>query len=385
MTVSSARKPVMRIRDACGCSARTFGKNSQPRHLGHTLIGDDRSKLAAGYLCQSSVRRTAARDGVSLPGDLFAEDVEDSRVVNHEQDRAFGKLIVFSRGRTPRRCARPDGRSNQPHAPLPRTADQVLSVFPSCRAKVSAQIAATDRRLAQAKLVELTAQKEALDEAHEALGENFEHSLGLCHRLISTFYPLIGTRTKAVVEICRQMAAAGGFTGEEKHVLVTSAWLHDIGLVGVKHDILQKLFHRPEDCSPADWATIREHLDLRADTGGVRGSADYRRGNDPCAPRTLRRERLSRPAGRDGNPVDGALPAVAAGFVDTGLSKEKAGEMLAKQSGTAFDPEAVRLFFAATSIAQLPRQVSELLLDDLRPGMRLAKGHLQPGGPAADR
>jgi len=45
-----------------------------------------------------------------------------------------------------------------------------------------------------------------------------------------------------------------------------------------------------------------------------------------------------------------------------------------------FDPEAVRLFLKVTHLIQLPRQVKEILLEDLRPGMTLASGIYNPHG-----
>ncbi|MEM7673968.1 MAG: two-component system response regulator, partial [Verrucomicrobiota bacterium] len=55
-------------------------------------------------------------------------------------------------------------------------------------------------------------------------------------------------------------------------------------------------------------------------------------------------------------------------------------DQILKQSGKAFDPEAVRLFMKATRLDQLPQQVKEVLFSELEPGMRLAKGIYAPNG-----
>ena len=93
-----------------------------------------------------------------------------------------------------------------------------------------------------ARLEELGLKKHALDEAHAAMQANFDHSLELCYRIISTFYPLLGQHTKQVVAICQRMAKSGHFSEEEEQVLLASAWLHDIGLIGFERTLLHKFY-----------------------------------------------------------------------------------------------------------------------------------------------
>ena len=54
--------------------------------------------------------------------------------------------------------------------------------------------------------------------------------------------------------------------------------------------------------------------------------------------------------------------------------------MIVADSGRAYDPEAVRLFFKAAQPTELPRQVREMMLSELRPGMHLARGIFSPAG-----
>ena len=244
---------------------------------------------------------------------------------------------------------------------------------------LNAELAAANDAL-RAKVGELTAQKEQLDESNEALMENFEHSLGLCYRIINTFHPLLGTRTKAVVEICRKMTESDDLSTEDKHVLMTSAWLHDIGLIGVKREVLHKLFHRPTECTPEEWAMIHQHpgygqtlaafVDRLTAVGAtIRGH--HERFDGKGYPDALAAGSI---------PWTARCLAVAVAFVETGLPKDQAGAFIVKQSGIAFDPDAVRLFFKATQSHDLPRQVREVTLGDLRPGMHLAKGIYSPAG-----
>ena len=230
------------------------------------------------------------------------------------------------------------------------------------------------------KVEQLIEQKHQLDDANEALNENLDHSLGLCYRIINTFNPLLGARTKATVELCRKMAQTDDFTAEEKRVLMASAWLHDIGLVGVDRDILHKFLTRRDDCRPDDWASIRQHpiygqtmaafVD-RLNNVGATIRAHHERFDGTGYPDRYAREMI---------PWTARCLAVAAAFVETGLPADKAGEAIVAESGRAFDPDAVRLFFTATKTSDLPRQVRELMLNELRPGMHLARGIFSPAG-----
>jgi hypothetical protein len=67
-------------------------------------------------------------------------------------------------------------------------------------------------------------------------------------------------------------------------------------------------------------------------------------------------------------------------FVECGLPKDQAIEAIMTESGRALDPEAVRLFLKVTHLIQLPRQVKEILLNELEAGMTLANGLYSPHG-----
>ncbi len=220
----------------------------------------------------------------------------------------------------------------------------------------------------------------SLDTAHDALRQNFEHSLGLCFRLISTFYPLLGKQAQAVVEICRVMAATEFFTETERHVLMTSAWIYDIGLVALDRPLLHKLFTRPESCTPEEHALLRHHpiigqtlaafVDQLADVGSTI-RAHHERFDGSGYPDGHAGENI---------PWTARCLAVAVAFVQTGMPKEQACEFLREESGRGFDPEAVRLFFRTNSMSNLPRNVREVLMVELQPGMELARGVVTPSG-----
>jgi response regulator RpfG family c-di-GMP phosphodiesterase len=230
------------------------------------------------------------------------------------------------------------------------------------------------------ELVRLTRQKGELDEAHDALRVNFEHSLGLCFRLISTFYPLLGRQAQGVVEICRAMAASEYFTEAERHALMTSAWIYDIGLVALDRGLLHRLLIHPQECSEQERTLLRYHPIIgqtlaafvdQLQEVGITIRAHHERFDGTGYPDGLAGQSI---------PWTARCLAVAVAFVQSGLPRERAVEFIQTESGSGFDPEAVRLFLRSTRISDLPENVKEVLMAELQPGMRLARGIVAPSG-----
>jgi len=230
------------------------------------------------------------------------------------------------------------------------------------------------------KLNELSAKKQALDEASVALQANFDHSLELCYRIINTFYPLLGQHTKQVVAICQRMARSGHFSPEEEQVLVASAWLHDIGLIGFERSLLHRFFATPEFLTDDDRKLLQQHpvygQVLATFVDQLKGvgetiRAHHERFDGRGYPDGLAGEMIPRPA---------RCLAVAVHFVECGVPKDSAMQGILRQSGTAFDPEAVRLFLRSMPPSEVPRTMREVLVEELSPGMKLATGIYSQGG-----
>jgi response regulator RpfG family c-di-GMP phosphodiesterase len=249
----------------------------------------------------------------------------------------------------------------------------------SSNATLQMQTAQLNEQL-EAKLEELGAKKQALDEANAALQANFDHSLELCYRIINTFYPLLGLHTKQVVEICQRMVESGHFSQEEERVLIASAWLHDIGLVGFERALLHRFFSTPESLTDDDRKLLQHHpiygqaLATFVDqlTGvGETIRAHHERFDGQGYPDGLAGEMIPRTA---------RCLAVAVHFVECGVPKDSAVQGILRQSGTAFEPEAVRLFLRSIPSAEVPRTMREVLVEELSPGMKLATGIYSPSG-----
>ena len=232
----------------------------------------------------------------------------------------------------------------------------------------------------EAQVRNLEAQKQELDRANQELATSYEHSLDLCVRILATYDPLLGGQTKAMVEIARKMTETEHFSDDERHVLRASAWLCDLGLIGVPRELLRNFRNAPSRLSEREITTLHGHpiysqtlasfVDSRAAVGETI-RAHHERFDGKGYPDGLSGLSI---------PWTARCLAVAVWFIECGLSKEQAIEAVVAESGRALDPEAVRLFLKVTHLLQLPRQVKEILLEELQPGMVLANGLYSPHG-----
>jgi response regulator RpfG family c-di-GMP phosphodiesterase len=231
-----------------------------------------------------------------------------------------------------------------------------------------------------AQVKNLEAQKLELDRVNRDLATSYEHSLDVCVRILATYDPLLGGQTKAMVEIAKKMAETEHFSDEERHVLIASSWLCDLGLIGVSRDLMRNFRNAPHRLSERELSSLHSHpiysqtlasfVDTRAAVGETI-RAHHERFDGKGYPDGLSGLNI---------PWTARCLAVAVWFIESGLPKDQAIEMIVSESGKALDPEAVRLFLKVTHLLQLPRQVKEILLDELEPGMVLANGLYSPHG-----
>lgn len=244
---------------------------------------------------------------------------------------------------------------------------------------LNAQLRAANASL-EAKVIDLEQQRQRLDAANHRLAESYEQSLDLCRRILTTYDPILGNQSKALVEFATHMAGTDHFTPEERHALRTAAWLCDIGLIGVPREMLRAFRLDPDQLSERERSTLHSHpifsqtiaaqVDSRSDVGEII-RAHHERYDGRGFPDGLEGDAIPWPA---------RCLAVAVGFVESGLSKNAAIDALLAESGRAYDPEAVRLFLKVSNLVQLPRQVREIMLHELEPGMVLASGLYSPLG-----
>lgn len=207
-----------------------------------------------------------------------------------------------------------------------------------------------------------------------------ERAIGLCFRLLSTFSPLLGRQTQGVVEACRIITGTEYFNDAQRRVLMTSAWIYDVGLISVGRELLQRSLSGSAGCSDREMEIVAVHpvigqvvaafVDSDHEVG-ITVRAHHERFDGAGYP-----DRLA----ADSIPWTARCLAVAVGFVHSGLCNDAAVEYLVRESGAAFDPEVVRLFVRSMRLSSLPPNVREVLMGELQPGMRLARGITSTAG-----
>lgn len=230
------------------------------------------------------------------------------------------------------------------------------------------------------QLKELAADKKEIDDAHDALKTNFSRSLELCQRILTTFNPLLGEQAKSAMKICKIMADTQYFDEEQKHVLDVSARLYDIGLAAVPPGFMAAVQKNAEDAPPElktvflnhtiHGQTLASFVDLLKPVGDTI-RAHHERYDGTGFPDGLGGEMIPWPA---------RCLAVVVYYVTCGLPQEQAVDRILEMSGTAFDPDATRLFLRCAQATNLPRSVREVMVDELEVGMQLATGIYSPTG-----
>ncbi|HVY68935.1 MAG TPA: HD domain-containing phosphohydrolase [Verrucomicrobiae bacterium] len=217
-------------------------------------------------------------------------------------------------------------------------------------------------------------QNTQLENLNKALGENLQQSVELCLKTMQTFYPMLGAQARRVHEVCRAMADGLQLPPEQRQVLEISAWLHDVGLVGIPRQLIKRWLDYPDTLNEAERALIEQHTvmgqELASFVHNLEGvgktiRSHHERYDGKGYPDRLAGESI---------PWLARLLAVAVGYASSNQPPREALEAVKLQGGSAYDPDAVRTFVRCLPQANVPRRQREVLLAELRPGMVLAKG-----------
>lgn len=217
-------------------------------------------------------------------------------------------------------------------------------------------------------------QNQQLEDLNRALAANLERSIALCLNTMQTFYPTLGTQARRVHELCRVMGQSLGLSQEDQQTLELSAWLHDIGLVGVPRQLIKRWQQSPSALTDAERTLIEQHPVLGEELAGfvhhLQGvgptiRAHHERYDGGGYPDHLAAESI---------PWLGRLLAVAVSYAESNYTGQDAVEAVKLGSGTVFDPDAVRAFLRSLPKAIVPPKEREVLLSELKPGMVLARG-----------
>ncbi|MDB6129947.1 MAG: rpfG 1 [Verrucomicrobiales bacterium] len=213
----------------------------------------------------------------------------------------------------------------------------------------------------------------ALQELNETLRQNLQKSVELCVKTLETFYPTLGSQARRVYELCRAMSGNLNLSDAEQQALEISGWLYDIGLIGVPRHVIRKWELEPHTLTEQEVMLIEQHpaageklvgfihtLGLVGPT--IRGHHENFDGSG--YPDKIAGEYI---------PWTARLLAVAVAFAESKHDPNDTLEIIKRQSGVVYDPEAVRALLRSLPKANMPKRLREVLMAELRPGMVLAK------------
>ena len=223
----------------------------------------------------------------------------------------------------------------------------------------------------QIKLV--AQQNQQLAGMNGALEQNLVRSMELCVRTMQTFYPSLGSQTWRVAEVCKAIAAQLKLSPADRHVLESSALLHDIGLVGLQRQTIKKWHEGREPLTTAEKALIEQHPILGQELANFSSGlekvgevirAHHEHYDGSGYPDQLVGEKI---------PWLARLLAVVVAYASSPLTSPEAVAQIKAHSGTWYDPEAVRALLHNLNVSQVTRQEREIDLGELRPGMVLSR------------
>ena len=243
---------------------------------------------------------------------------------------------------------------------------------------MNSELAELNRALAR-QIAREAEQNSQLATLNQALEQNLQRSVQLCLKTMETFYPSLGMHAKRVHELCSAMAEGLQLPQNQRQILEISAWLHDVGLVGIPRRLIRAWQEAPASLNPAELALVKQHPVMGQELAGF-----VHHLSEVGAVIRSHHERFDgsgypdRRAG-DRIPWLGRLLAVAVSYAENDLPGRDALACIQRGSGSAFDPEAVRVITRYRP-ESMTRMQCEVRMSELRTGMVLAQGVYTPNG-----
>lgn len=216
-------------------------------------------------------------------------------------------------------------------------------------------------------------QNTQLADLNHALEQNLQRSVEICLRTMQTFYPSLGVQAKLVHALCVAMAEGLQLPANQRQILEISAWLHDVGLVGIPRRLIRMWQDAPQSLNPAELALVKQHPVMGQELAGfVHNLAEV---GTIIRSHHERFDGTGYPDRRPGEHIPwlGRLLAVAVSYAENCGGGRDPLAIIQRGSGSAFDPEAVRVLTRYRPESMI-RQQREIALPELRSGMVLAQG-----------
>jgi response regulator RpfG family c-di-GMP phosphodiesterase len=238
----------------------------------------------------------------------------------------------------------------------------------------------------QKQLAREADQARQLARLNDALAQDLGRSVELGAQILQTFNPALGHQARVAAQVAGAMAAALELDAVTRRQFEMSAWLHDLGLLGVPRRLIRRWQTAPDELTAEERGLIEQHPVLGQALVGVEGDlaavgaairAHHERCDGSGFPDRLAGERI---------PRLGRWLAVAAFYAGAAYDPQAAADCICERRGSWFDPEAVDAFVRAWRTLPPPPELREVPLEGLRPGMVLASdvragnGLLLPAG-----
>lgn len=234
----------------------------------------------------------------------------------------------------------------------------------------------------QVQLKVVKDQKSALETLNHSLLESVDNSIQLAHKVLETFHPRLGIRSRKIqtlsLAIARELNAP---PDAMRHVQIASL-LNEIGLISLPKEIIEKWesgstpLNQDETRAFQYHPIIGEELTRFIDSSGIIPSIIRCQGEHF--------DGSGYPDGKTGEfiPLPARIIAVASWIVRSKNNIQTTLEVVSRSAGKRFDPEIVRATLravqSAAPVAHATRR--SVLIGELAPGMILADAVITTDG-----
>jgi response regulator RpfG family c-di-GMP phosphodiesterase len=188
---------------------------------------------------------------------------------------------------------------------------------------------------------EASRENQRLTVTNQSLGRSLLTALGLWLRSVEPLYPVMTRRAQRVRLLCRAMADGSSLSVDQRQALELAGWLHDLGLVGLPPELVNRWEQAPPSLTATEQASIQRHPVLGQELAcfaepfqdvGPAIRAHHEHFDGTGYPDGLAGERI---------PWLGRLLGVAVAYAAGTGGSDATLEAIRQGSGTRFDPQAV--------------------------------------------
>jgi len=223
-------------------------------------------------------------------------------------------------------------------------------------------------------------QSREIERLNHELRQDTHGAVVLFSRALEAFSPALAFQARRTSHVCKILGESLGLSPAERLNLDAAAAVANIGCLAVARSVLRKCRETPEELTARERQEYQQHA---VQSQEILGSVpQLKEAGDIARWHHERFDGSGYPDGLSGQNIPwlARLLAVASHYAEAANQGGREIEVIQSLSGTAFDPDAARAFLSVYPRVLSQRQHLEVSLNDLRPGMVLAKGIYTPNG-----